>query len=233
MPISYRPRNHTERDQIVAGLTHYLGSADPNPTLVALDAAFFATARATFVACRDASLRASSAARVAAAGLAVAGDRFHTALRLFAGSARDENGHATPRVLAELLGGVLPSRMHRRSFHEEVHRARGLLTRLEERPDLRCSAELTEGLREHTEALAAALRALEVAARALAAATDALVDAGDAFDQSYSRLVRAALVMVDARAVRLALPRFARREGLGAGEEGEVLWAAGRGGQCV
>ena len=113
MSTGYRPESHAERDQIVAAFTSYVASASADPTLVALDSSLFAAARAAYVAARQAWQEAASAARLASDAADAADVDFDLNLRLLSAGVCDAQGKASPRTLADMMGGTLPGELSR------------------------------------------------------------------------------------------------------------------------
>ena len=54
MSLSFRPRSHAERDQIVAAIVSYLARPDADPSLVAAESSLFTAARDEYQSARAA-----------------------------------------------------------------------------------------------------------------------------------------------------------------------------------
>lgn len=210
LSFSFRPRSHAERDAIIVGINRYRGSAHPRASILALDEALFKDRREAFIEVRERWNARCGAAREQARQAAVADQHFDRDLRNFAASVRDEAGHATPRVVSELLGGMLPSTVVSRPHREEIQRATVLLDRLPHRVGLRYDRSCAEALRVSTRALDDAATVSEAAQRALLGAGVALAEARSAFDHGYMRLFRASKAMLDELELLTIFPRFAR-----------------------
>ena len=211
MPISHRARTNTERNQVADVINAYRASSSPDAAFVALDETLFASARADYLLARE-TWNQHDAARTSANLAAAAADAcFERDLRLFAASVRDNAGHATPRVVSELLGGVLPSKLTRMSRRDGLKCAAALLDRLPQRTDLSYNTAHAEALKSSAEVLNAAVLTYEECDRAYLNAGDALSTARDAFDDAYARLLRAATSLLDTTTFTLIFPRFVRR----------------------
>ncbi len=221
MAVRFRPGNHQQRDQVIQALTTLRASASANPTILTLDEVLFLEARSAFSAARESWLKRSAADREAGEVASAADADFNRDLRLFSATVRDEQGRATPRVVSELLGGILPSALLARSRREEVQRTRALLDRLPLRTGLTYDTARADALRATTEALDLAVTAHEEAHRALLSAGATLAEVKQTFDSAYMRLVSAAKAVLDEADFLSIFPRFVQSAGLKE-EEGEA-----------
>ena len=210
MSLTFYPKNNSERDQALYSVTSAVAQADADPTLVMLDGALFSDARATYVAARQDWEEATARRRYAEVAAATADTTFDQDLRTFTLSVRDATGRPQPRVVSELLGGMLPSKLSRRGLAEEVRRATILLNRLPERLDLSYDAASSDALRASTDALATAVRAYNDACNAQTAAGHSLTEARTSFDRSYRKLLAAARGALPEVTVLSTFPRFNR-----------------------
>lgn len=208
MSYRFRPQSHSERDAITAALTTYRASTSADPSVLSLDDSFFKDDRLAFVEARETWRKRSAAARDASDVADAADADFDRDLRLFSASVRDEAGRVTPRVVSEMLGGMLPSVLSARPYREEVERARGLLDRLSVRSGIAYDAECATALETSTAALEVASAADEEAERALRSAGTILATTRDAFDRSYMKLVSAARILLDEASFLKIFPRF-------------------------
>lgn len=229
MSYRYRPQSHPERDAITAALTSYRASASADPTVLSLDDSFFKADRLAFVDARETWRKRSAAARDASDVADAADADFDRDLRLFTASVRDDAGRVTPRVVSEMLGGMLPSVLSTRPYREEVERARGLLDRLSARSGMAYDIERAAALETSTAALEVAAAADEEAERALRSAGTTLATTRDAFDRSYMRLVNAARVLLEEASFLKIFPRFQRSK---ASADDEDAADAGGGGEA-
>lgn len=221
MAVRFRPGNHQQRDQVIQALTTLRASASANPTILTLDEVLFLEARSAFSAARESWLKRSAADREAGEVASAADADFNRDLRLFSATVRDEQGRATPRVVSELLGGILPSALLARSRREEVQRTRALLDRLPLRTGLTYDTARADALRATTEALDLAVTAHEEAHRALLSAGATLAEVKQTFDSAYMRLVSAAKAVLDEADFLSIFPRFVQSASL-KDEEGEA-----------
>lgn len=225
MAVRFRPGNHQQRDQVIQALTTLRASASANPTILTLDEVLFLEARSAFSAARESWLKRSAADREAGEVASAADADFNRDLRLFSATVRDEQGRATPRVVSELLGGILPSALLARSRREEVQRTRALLDRLPLRTGLTYDTARADALRATTEALDLAVTAHEEAHRALLSAGATLAEVKQTFDSAYMRLVSAAKAVLDEADFLSIFPRFVQSASL-KDEEGEATATA-------
>lgn len=212
MSLSTRPRSHAERDQIVAAITTYVGQADADPTLVAAEAELFSATRAAYQEARAAYQAAAGAADDASEAADEADAAFDRAFRRFVNDVRDDAGRAVPRVIADMMGGLLPGQLIIRPYREEVQRTRDLLARVGARAGLDLDAGLLAELTAATDALEAATNASEATTRAAHGAGGALTERVAEFDSLYGKLVRKWAALGDEETTGSLLPRFLRSD---------------------
>lgn len=210
MSLSFRPRSHAERDQIISAITAYLARSDADPALVSAEETVFSAVRAEYQASRATYQAAVGDAEDASEAADAADAAFDRCFRLFAGSVRDEAGRLSPRMIADKMGGMLPGELVSRPYREEVQRSRDLLSRLGAREALGVDAAALDELRASVDALEAATDALEAANRAARQAGAALTEAVGEFDQRYGKLVRRWQGLSEEGVTEGLLPRFVR-----------------------
>ena len=210
MSKQYSPSTNADRDQILQAILTTMTSPGVNDLLLTLynnllmaDLDAYSAAREAWTKCKSAAREASDAARAADA-------RFDRDMREFSATVRDAEGRATPSVVAELLGGMLPSEITTRSYREEVARATSLLAQLGQRKSLKYGAAHAEALRASTTALGVATSAKEEADRAMRAAGGVLTTTKVSFDRSYMKLVMAAKASVPKETFDAVFPCFVR-----------------------
>ena len=212
MSLSFRPRSHAERDQIVAAIVSYLARPDADPSLVTAESSLFTAARDEYQSARAAYQTALGAAEDASDAADLADTAFDRSFRLFVAAFRDEAGRASPRTIADMMEGVLPGELVVRPYREEVRRTRDLLNRIGERAGLGVDADLLSALRDSTDALESATDALEGANRASRAAGVVLTESVAEFDLVYGKLVRRWQGLSEEGVTEAILPRFVRAE---------------------
>lgn len=212
MSLSFRPRSHAERDQIVSAIVAYLARPDADPSLVAAESSVFTAVRAEYQTARAAYQAAVGAAETASDAADVADEAFDRSFRLFAGAVRDEAGRLSPRTLADRMEGVLPGELVSRPYREEVRRTRDLLSRIGAGDGLGVDTDLRSALSDSLDALEAATDTLEEANRASRAAGAALTESVAAFDLYYGKLVRRWQGLSEEGVTEAILPRFVRAE---------------------
>ena len=210
MSLSFRPRSHAERDQIIAAITLYLARPDADPTLVAAEEAVFAAVRTEYQSARAAYQAAVGDAEDGSEVADAADAAFDRCFRLFAGSVRDEAGRLSPRTIADRMGGLLPGELVSRPYREEVQRTRDLLSRLGASEALGVDAAALDELRAGVDALEAATDAAEAANRTSRSAGAALTETVAEFDQRYGKLVRRWQGLSEEGVTEGLLPRFVR-----------------------
>lgn len=208
MSVRYRPRTHADRDLVLAALDHYLELPTAHAALVEFVPKTLGSSPRAYRDARQTYTCTLSAAKDARAIAVRAGEDFDRDFRLFTGSVRDPMGLTQPRLVAELLGGVLPSALLQRSLDERAWRTRGLLIQLPIRSDLRSDPACVETLHTSTLALSAAVVADGAAAGAALNAVRALKECTAAFDRGYSRFLQVAQVVVMNWETAMGLPRF-------------------------
>lgn len=210
MATSFIPGTHAEREQVATMLERALGRADVDPLVRDLDGRLFAGARAEWKRAWTAHREAEAALRVAREVGDAADREMDRAVRLFVGSVRDTDGRLQPRVVAEMLGGMLPGELVTVAAAEALKRTEQLLAQLPSRPGLVHDAALAEGLRATRAALAEAAAAEDDAEIRVLGTGGQLTRATMDFDRGYGRLVRALLATLGSDAVSASLPRFVR-----------------------
>ena len=210
MPTTYLPRNNSECDLIQLHISAVLCSDAVDPTFVSLERMLFSEARQAYVVAREAWQLAYANVCAASATAQQINVTFGRDFRCLTGSIRDGEGRLQPRVVSNLLGGVLPGELLRLSPKEEVQRVRGLLHELGGRSDLGYDPAAMEALKASTVALQDATLARTEANTALLSAGVTLSEAHKAFDEGYRRLLGAVRsTLGDAAAVNI-FPRFTR-----------------------
>lgn len=212
MALTTRPRSHAERDQVIAAILAYLAGLTADPALVAMDLRYFAAARANYIAARADYQDKVAAARLASDAADEADEVFDRKVKRLVASVLDEEGRPAPRVLADMMGGLLPSELTVLPYRTEVQKAGDLLRQLRVRTDLGIDTARLDALEAAIAALEAATTADEEAGRAARVAGSALTEARDEFDRAYGKLVRAWLALAGEEATYAVLPRFTRRE---------------------
>lgn len=231
MCATFLPTNNTQRNQVACSVADAASRADADPTFVTLERTLFSAARVAYVDAQSAWTAASAKTRAAGRAAELADADFDRALRAFGHSLSDGAGRLQPRVLSELLGGMLLGRVITRGMQEEVVRANGLFTRLAERADLSYDAACADALRTSTDALSVAARAYNDAHNAELAAGRTLAGARRAFDLAYRRLLASARSQLSETTVLSIFPRFSQSRGDGAGgalaSDGDAAGEAG------
>ena len=153
MPVTFRPSNHHERDQVVVALKSWLARPDADPIMVALATALCLPAMFEYAAARIAWPERFAAARAASDAVDAADEAFDRDLRALSASVAVAAGRGQPRVLADMMGGTLASRLTRQPYREEIAKGAALVLALRDRPDLGVDSALLDRFEERVEAL--------------------------------------------------------------------------------
>ena len=210
MPVTFRPSYDDERDQVVVALKSWLSGPDADPIMVALATALCLPAMFEYAAARIAWPVRFAAARAASDAVDAADEAFDRDLRALSASVADAAGRGQPRVLADMMGGTLASRLTRQPYREEIAKGAALVLALRDRPDLGVDSALLDRFEERVEALRAAALADELASRASALAGANQRASASAFDLGYGRMLRAFRAYAGERDTAVIAPRFVR-----------------------
>lgn len=223
MSMTFRPTTHAERDQVVAAVQTLLSDTSADPMLLTLCTAVLVPTMTAYVAARAALPEKYAAARAASDAADAADADFDRDLRLLSASVRDSHGRNQPRLLADMIGGLLPSALTRLSYREEINKGNTLLTNLKGRADLGVNPDRISAFETSLTALQFAVLADEVASRDSTRAGAEQREAGVAFDLAYSRLLRALRGYLGESAMAAILPRFVRADDEEPTEVGKAL----------
>ena len=205
MAVTFRPRDHADRDRCIAALDPLVGAPLPPRLSSALDLVYV-PARDAYLAAREAYDVAAATAKSTGEAKMAAQEAFVAAFRPWVGSVRDARGKTMPREIEEHLG-VLPGNLPFLPSREIVTRASRLLTQIPLRPKLSGDAEDLDRVKATLAVFETATTADESTARQKSAAVADYNQATATFDSEWMDVVEA-IEKVSPEDVKALLPRF-------------------------